>query len=115
MENVTINARCNVTIDHHTETVNEIVFLDVKTFGTLTVFTEYDALTTLNGTEITVRRGAKVSLENLFLFLAPLDEHQRGGRGAIVMVLCQACLHPSVCPSIFKLFIQASSTLNLMV
>lgn len=63
MENVTVNARCNVTIDHHTITVNVVDNLDIKTFGSVNVFTEEEALTTLTGTTLTVRSGARVSLD----------------------------------------------------
>lgn len=60
MDNITVNARCNLTIDHHEETTNVIESLDIKTFGSVTVFTEEDALTTLQGTDLTVRSGARV-------------------------------------------------------
>ena len=61
MENITVNARCNLTIDHHTITENTIGNLDIKTFGSVAVFTEEQALTTLIGTSLTVRSGARVS------------------------------------------------------
>lgn len=62
MENITVNARCNLTIDHHTITENVIDNLDIKTFGSVAVFTEEEALTTLIGTTLTVRSGARVSV-----------------------------------------------------
>jgi hypothetical protein len=61
MENITVNALCNLTIDHHTITENTIDNLDIKTFGSVAVFTEEEALTTLIGTTLTVRSGARVS------------------------------------------------------
>jgi hypothetical protein len=61
MENFTVNARCNLTIDHHKVTENSIDNLDIKTFGSVRVFTEEEALTTLVGTSLTVRSGARVS------------------------------------------------------
>jgi len=66
MENITVNARCNLTIDHHEPTTNVINNLDIKTFGSVNVFTEDEALTTLQGTTLTVRSGAKVSLLTLW-------------------------------------------------
>jgi hypothetical protein len=60
MENITVNALCNMTIDHHEQTTNVIDNLDIKTFGSVDVFTEDEALTTLTGTTLTVRSGAKV-------------------------------------------------------
>lgn len=62
MENITVNARCNLTIDHYQPTTNIIDNLDVKTYGSVTVFTEEEALTTLKGITLTVRSGAKVSI-----------------------------------------------------
>jgi len=62
MENITVNARCNLTIDHHQQTTNVIDNLDIKTFGSVDVFTEDEALTTLQGTTLTIRSGARVSL-----------------------------------------------------
>lgn len=61
MENITVNARCNLTIDHHQQTTNVIDNLDIKTFGSVDVFTEDEALTTLQGTALTIRSGARVS------------------------------------------------------
>ncbi|KAH3816409.1 hypothetical protein DPMN_117925 [Dreissena polymorpha] len=62
MENITVNARCNLTIDHHTPTTNKINNMDIKTFGGVRVFTEDEALTTLKGTSLTIRSGARASL-----------------------------------------------------
>lgn len=55
-----MNARCSLTIDHHKVAENFIDHLDIKTFGSVKVFTEEEALTTLVGTTLTVRSGAKV-------------------------------------------------------
>ena len=61
MENITVNAWCNMTIDHHQPMVNEIRNLDVKTFGIVKVTTDRMALTELQGSTLTVRSGAIVS------------------------------------------------------
>ena len=47
MDNVTVNAHCSLTID-------------IKTFGEVNVVTDREALTTLQGTSLTVRSGSKV-------------------------------------------------------
>ncbi|XP_060557569.1 uncharacterized protein LOC132717977, partial [Ruditapes philippinarum] len=67
MENFTVNARCNLTIDHHKVTENSIDNLDIKTFGSVRVFTEEEALTTLVGTSLTVRSGARLTSNDLKL------------------------------------------------
>lgn len=69
MENITVNARCSLTIDHHEQTTNVIDNLDIKTFGSVTVFTEEEALTTLQGTTLTARSGAKVSKQKKVKYL----------------------------------------------
>lgn len=61
MENVTISAYCNLTIDHHTPTVSQIERLDIKSYGTLNIVTDLEATTRLTGLELDVRSGAKVS------------------------------------------------------
>ncbi|WAR26294.1 hypothetical protein MAR_011998 [Mya arenaria] len=67
MENITVNARCNLTIDHHEQTTNIIDSLDIKTFGSVNVFTEDEVLTTLQGTSLTVRSGARLTSNDLKL------------------------------------------------
>ncbi|KAL4226615.1 hypothetical protein ACF0H5_014598 [Mactra antiquata] len=67
MDNITVNARCNLTIDHHVITENIIDNLDIKTFGSVNVFTEEEALTTLIGTTLTVRSGARLTSNDLKL------------------------------------------------
>lgn len=60
MDNLTVNALCNFTIDHHRPMVNRIDRLDIKTFGHMLVVTDREATTTLQGTTLTVRSGASV-------------------------------------------------------
>ena len=59
---MTVSARCNVTIDHHTPTVNLITNLDIKTYAEVMVITDREATTTLKGHTLTVRSGAKVRM-----------------------------------------------------
>ncbi|XP_033745596.1 uncharacterized protein LOC117331111 [Pecten maximus] len=68
MYNVTLNSGCRMTLDHFKETVNQIENLDIKTFGELYVFTDQEALTTLKGTSLTVRSGAKLDSNDLALW-----------------------------------------------
>lgn len=67
MDNVTVNAYCSLTIDHYQPTTNVIVHLDIKTFGEVNVVTDREALTTLEGTTLTTRSGAKVTILNSYL------------------------------------------------
>ena len=60
MENVTVNAYCSMTIDHYVPTISRIDHLDIKTFGDMSVRTDNEAMTTILGTTLTVRSGAKV-------------------------------------------------------
>jgi hypothetical protein len=60
MDNVTVNAHCSLTIDHHQPTTNVIDHLDIKTFGEVNVVTDRESLTTLEGTTLIVRSGSKV-------------------------------------------------------
>lgn len=65
MDNVTVNAYCSLTIDHYQPTTNMIDHLDIKTFGEVNVLTDSEALTTLQGTTLTVRSGSKVMADIL--------------------------------------------------
>jgi hypothetical protein len=60
MENITVNAHCSLTIDHFKPTVNKIDHLDIKTFGEMKITTDREALTTIEGTTLTVRSGSLV-------------------------------------------------------
>jgi len=66
MTNVTINAGCNMTINHELSSAINMDKLDIKTFGSMSIVnykdavTTKDALTKLSGTTLTVRSGAKV-------------------------------------------------------
>lgn len=68
MDNLTVNALCNFTIDHHRPMVNCIERLDIKTFGHMLVVTDREATTTLQGTTLTVRSGASVGTKFLKFF-----------------------------------------------
>lgn len=68
MDNLTVNAFCNFTIDHHCPMVNRIDRLDIKTFGHMLVVTDREATTTLQGTTLTVRSGATVGTKFLKFF-----------------------------------------------
>lgn len=68
MDNLTVNALCNFTIDHHRPMVNRIDRLDIKTFGHMLVVTDREATTTLQGTTLTVRSGATVGTKFLNFF-----------------------------------------------
>ncbi|KAK3576662.1 hypothetical protein CHS0354_004947 [Potamilus streckersoni] len=67
MENVTINANCSFTIDHHEPTRNVIDHLDIKSFASVHVLTDMEAQTTLVGTTLTVRSGAEIFSNDLVL------------------------------------------------
>ena len=60
VQNWTVNAYCELTIDHYTPMTNEIKHLDVKTFGKVNVLTANNSLTTLQGVTLTIRSGAQV-------------------------------------------------------
>jgi len=60
MDDLTVSGYCNMTIDHHTPTVNHITTLDVKSFAKLMVTTHQKATTTLEGDTFDVRSGALV-------------------------------------------------------
>jgi hypothetical protein len=51
---------CSLTIDHFKPTVNKIDHLDIKTFGEMKITTDREALTTIEGTTLTVRSGSLV-------------------------------------------------------
>jgi len=62
MSSVTIGAGCTWTSEHLTASSHHIGNLDVKTFGSVSIITPNIAMTTLNGTTLTVRSGAEVGV-----------------------------------------------------
>ena len=75
MDDLTVSGYCNMTIDHHTPTVNHITTLDVKSFAKLMVTTHQEATTTLEGDTLDVRSGALVRFLQLSVLYFNVDRH----------------------------------------